>query len=457
MKIIFFCQALILQPLVSTNASWFGNADDDQAISVNNDFEKFWVDAIDIANNLDDYDKLWIHPHKCVWSECAVDDTDDGYMGDNRDGDEQWYQYRTQGFCANAAYSLYGRKKNEFSFRGCSRGHFLNSFFTYGGADTLLKSIDQTPVLYNHNNGEDDANDDYNGDDGNNDDDASTNAACVEIDYEESDGDGDGDGDDSNSGSNDNNQYSATLGCNSDGNYNIAAFKSSSCDGNYFTSIVDEFEEYNNQHNAIGCHKIYDSNLEVSVDNILTLLNNSWSCDLRLYPGGCPDPWGTKKNFDFALRTIAHGGNPNLAYKNMIWTTPLHIISTVLLLLTIMIFVLAYIVKNESRAIQSKGGKNFIGYARCVAEDIAIGARQLWTFARLKFAAFMVSLSKDQKKSPAKKGSFEKSDSNSDTSDDYVHIDEEVENESKTGNDGKAEVQESFSSPSISMTDTNEP
>ena len=69
----------------------------------------------DVLDTLESYDKFWIKLHSsgCVWSECGIDDTDDAYMGDNRDGDEQWYQYRTQNFCANAAYSLYGRKRND--------------------------------------------------------------------------------------------------------------------------------------------------------------------------------------------------------------------------------------------------------------------------------------------------------------------------------------------------------
>ena len=29
------------------------------------------------------------------------------------------------------------------------------------------------------------------------------------------------------------------------------------------------------------------------------LLNNSWSCDLRLYPDGCPDPYQLKEQYDF--------------------------------------------------------------------------------------------------------------------------------------------------------------
>ena len=73
-------------------------------------------------------------------------------MGDYRDGDEKWYQYRTQSFCANAAYSLYGIKKSDgsgsWTSGSCNRGHFINSFFTYGGADKLLKAVGMEAEMY---------------------------------------------------------------------------------------------------------------------------------------------------------------------------------------------------------------------------------------------------------------------------------------------------------------------
>jgi hypothetical protein len=425
-KVVTSTIALFIVNTASVDASW-GNNNRDEAISLN-EFRSFWVDAIDVVTDLDSYDKLWIKPHSCVWSECAVDDTDDNYMGDNRDGDEQWYQYRTQGFCANAAYSLYGVKKEDKvfpSFTGCSRRHFINSFFTYGGADNLLKSIGESPVVYTYDSDNDD-----NGDNEENDG-SSLNGACMEIEYEGSDdyisNTDDGEDDDSNSGSNDNDGYSGALGCGADGNYVIAAFQSSSCDGNYFVGIVDDFEDYNEQHSAIGCHKIYEDAGEVTSENVITLLSNSWSCDLRLYPNGCPDPYGKKEQFDFAMRTVAHGGNPQRAYQNMVLKTPLHVISWVLLAITIMVFVLTYLVKNETRARRSKGGKNLIGYSRCLIEDLATA---------LRCDVFVAMFSKNKSKedtdfSPEKEFSDESnngSESTGNSADSYVHVDDDVEN-----------------------------
>jgi len=369
----------------SSSSSSTSSGSQQQSVSLT-EISSFMLDATDIIADIDSYAKIWIKPHSCVWSECAVDDTDDGNTGDNRDGDEQWYQYRTQGFCANAAYSLYGVKKAEQflpSFTGCSRSHFINSFFTYGGADTLLNAVGQTPITYSYN-----GNDDYNYD--GDDDGYSKNAVCQAIDYQADDDDAaaddaaaeDADADNGErmlSGSNDGNGdgYGGTLGCTADGKYVFAAFASESCDGNYFAGVVDDFRDYNKQHRSIGCQKIYNS-WTMSTDNVIELLSNSWSCDMRLYPNGCPDPFGKKEKYDFAVRTISHGGNPYLAYKNMVLKTPIHIMSWVFFTFAVLITIVTYLLKNEVRA-QSKGGKNFIGYSRCVLEDCTIGIRTAGT------------------------------------------------------------------------------
>lgn len=381
----------------------------------------FWVEAADIVADLESYEKLWIKPHSCVWTECAIDDTDDGYTGDNRDGDGQWYQYRTQGFCANAAYSLYGQKKKDgflASFLGCTRRHFINSFFTYGGADNLLKSIGETPAVYNYDGDDNDGN--ANNDDGYG---SSANAVCSEIEYDAGSDANNNEDEEEQSGSGDNNQFSGTLGCAPDGQYVIAAFQSSSCDGNYYAGVVDTFEEYNKQHDAIGCHKIYQDGDEMSVENVMKLLSNSWSCDLRLYPNGCPDPYGEKEKYDFAMRTVAKGGNSQRAYQNMILKRPFRITSWVMFAATVMIFIFTYLVKNESRAIKSKGGRNVLGYLRCVGEDIALS----WNALTKKEST------EDDQSSIGDKVS--KDDASTDDSENsYVHVGDDVDTKARKKN-----------------------
>ena len=286
--------------------------------------------------------------HLCSWSECAVDDTDDSVVGDNRDGDEQWYQYRTQEFCANAAYSLYGAKKEDSGFFGCTRGHFINSFFTYGGADNLLQAVGITPVVYYNNDG---GNGNKQGSSSGN-----SNAVCHEI---ESDGQQQQSGDD--------NSLVSSMGCNAVGGYNIASFQASNCDGNYFLKEIDSFDAYNNLHSRVGCHRIWDKGMK-SDYALMYLLNNSWSCDLELYPNGCPDPYGNKERWDYALRTVANGGNAQLAYRNMLYKMPLRILSIFFAALAFVTVAFGYYVRNRER-VHSKGGK-FRGFLRCIGEDI---------------------------------------------------------------------------------------
>ena len=290
-----------------------------------------------------------------MWSECAIDDTDDAYMGDNRDGDGQWYQYRTQNFCANAAYSLYGRKKGEsvslvdrLGGSGCSRMHYINSYFTYGGADTLLKNLGVKPKIYYIDDDDDGQNATYYGGNGTDDDYAMSNATYYDYnetddDYRESSGNNaycveleDYDPEEAQeeegrklerqlSGSNDNGGYSSTMGCSTNGDYVISVFETNSCDGNYFLENVDTFDSYNSQH-AVGCQQIMKSDgygTEVSNKTVTQLLSNSWTCDVRMYPRRCPDPFGQKKHWEYALRTAARGGNPMWAYKVRHTKTPM--------------------------------------------------------------------------------------------------------------------------------------
>lgn len=307
--------------------------------------------------------------HHSSWSECAVDDTDDGYMGDNRDGDEQWYQYRTQEFCANAAYSLYGVKKGQSSlFSTCTRGHFINSFFTYGGADNLLLAIGKQPTVYYSNYDDDDGEDDDNNH-------QNSNAKCVELERD--------DDDDERrhlrqlSGSNDENAFTSTMGCSAEGSFVVASFEANNCNGNYYAGILDTFDKYNKQQENIGCHRIW-RRASGDATSIMYLMNNSWTCDLDLYPNGCPDPYGKKARYDYALKTIAHGGNANWAYKNMMLKRPMHFTSILFAILASFLIVFTYYVKNRDRMVAKSGG--IVGFFRCLGEDIAIQIERLGVY-----------------------------------------------------------------------------
>ena len=336
-----------------------------------------------ILEDLSQYSRLYIqvpkhsthmlgHGHgNCVWSECGLDDqTDDLQMGDYRDGDGRWYRFRTQFFCANAAYWLYGVKKGDWNIKGggCAKKHFINSFFTYDGADNLLKAVGISPdVYYDNNNGrklqeQDDA---VQGDDAQEQQQQAVehdygNANCVEINYGAND-DANNAGANRNLQSNDvNDGYSSALGCDSKGNYIMAAFQGSSCNGNYFLDTIDSMDNYNDEFGNIGCHEIYtNTNQEdYTQEAIYTLLRDSWACDTQLYPHACPDPFGEKSIDEYALHSAAHGGSGIMAYRSQKMQKYFHIVSGCFLMLAFLMFLPAYYLKNKgSVAKKSSKGK----------------------------------------------------------------------------------------------------
>ncbi|KAG7347486.1 hypothetical protein IV203_016191 [Nitzschia inconspicua] len=309
-----------------------------------NILSKYWIDARDVLEELDDYQALWIKVHGCVWSECAIDNNDDD--GENRDGDEQWYLARTQDFCANVAFSLYGIPKNHISLFSCSRGNYINSFFTYGGADTLLKALGKTPKIYYDGEYVDGY---YNSNYGYN----SSNSDCV-VDEDA--------------------YMSSTMGCSAGGKFAIAAFEGEYCHGTDFYDIIDPFQNYNRQMNRIGCHKIWGRGFG-NRQAATMLLSNSWSCDLDLYPNGCPDPYGQKARYDYALRAVAHGQSPSWAVTNMKLKRPLRILSWFMLIMGVFLLIFGYNVQNRERMSMNGGGLK--GFFRVLSEDIHAYRKEL--------------------------------------------------------------------------------
>ena len=313
-----------------------------------------------------------------------MDNNDDD--GENRDGDEQWYQYRTQNFCANSAYTLYGIPKHGVSILNhCSRGHYINSFFTYGGADVLLQAIGKSPDVYY------DASSGYSNQNaygyGN-----YTNADCTVLEY----GDGNNGNDhrelegeepeqserELNSG--DNNYYnrdddgyygmSSTMGCSLNGKFNIATFGGEVCDGNNFIEVIDKMRKYNRQMGSVGCHQIHGNGiLGGSNKTAVALLRNSWACDIDLYPDGlCPDPYGYKQRSANSLRAVSHGQSGRLAIMNGRLKMPLSIISWFAFLVGSFLGIFSYRLQNKERIERKGKGKAHIGMIRCLQTDFAV-------------------------------------------------------------------------------------
>lgn len=356
----------------------------------------YWNDARNVLQDLHQFQALYIQYSGCVWSECSVDNYDDD--GENRDGDEYWYQYRTQPFCANAAYSLYGILKNRvvLPWDHCSRGTYINSFFTYGGADTLLEAYDgeiTTPSTY-FDNYEQNADDDYSSSY------YHSNAVC----YAEDDEDGNSGDDDANNG------YSATMGCSADGKKFVAAlFKGQVCEGQLFQETIDSMDGYNRViRRNFQCRQIYSrlrdgaavqqyyDQLEASYNNnnerhrtltvkrtnhtiseshlrtktqqerslennndddnnaiatpdipAWTILSQSWACDVSLYPDGCPDPYRLKRRYDAVLNAAAKGRNGALARWHYRIARFLRMASVVAVLSGIVLYMSAYWVSRR--------------------------------------------------------------------------------------------------------------
>jgi hypothetical protein len=253
---------------------------------------------------------------------------------------------RTQEFCANVAFSLFGIPKNHISLLSCSRGNYINSFFTYGGADTLLQALGKTPRVYYDGEYVDGY---YNSNYGFN----SSNADCV-VDEEA--------------------YMSSTMGCSAGGKFAIATFEGEYCHGTDFYDIVDPLRKYNRQMNRVGCQKIWGRGFG-NRKAATMLLSNSWSCDLDLYPNGCPDPYGQKARYDYALRAVAHGQSPSWAVTNMKLKRPLRILSWLMMIMGIFFLIFGYNVQNRERMSMNGGGLK--GFFRVLSEDIHLYRKEL--------------------------------------------------------------------------------
>jgi hypothetical protein len=231
---------------------------------------------------------------------------------------------RVQQFCANAAYSLYGIPKNWISapLMGCTRGHYIDSFFTYNSSDVFLRSLgdqktdqlfDDDSIMWGQGHG---------------------GAACHTI----------GDG------------TSETLGCTANGKFGVASFTDEYCDGNYFSEISQSLGGYNRRIQT-HCHLVYGRNGWLSGNRaaVEDLLANSWSCDVELYPNGCPDPYSHKRIQANALHAASKGWNPTFAYNNARFKRPIRITAWFFFISGVFFFLFSYRLSNKDR-IKKRGG-----------------------------------------------------------------------------------------------------
>mmetsp|Transcript_1755 Transcript_1755/g.2449 ORF Transcript_1755/g.2449 Transcript_1755/m.2449 type:complete len:496 (+) Transcript_1755:218-1705(+) len=341
--------------------------------------QMYWRDASNILEDLDQFESLFIRVHGCVWSpyyDADAHDDDDNTDDDGdeaaRDGDENWYLYRSQSFRANTAFSLYGNLKGDMRpGRHCSKATYINSFFTFEGAAKFSELFG----IY---------------------DDLAT-SECVEVEEDSNSGSGDrirrrlsGSGDDG---------YSATMGCSAYGDFEWAEFANGYCDGHYYMNATDTMQSYNKKMlgGNFNCRKVYSRwrniqgrNLEDAAgdddgaaanddaaaaaddayvaddyaaygdDNVTyvdddeyggnyssigeLVLASSSACDINQYPNGvCPDPYGLKVAYQRAMENARTGRNNSTPMTQRV----MQVLSCLFLLFAASLFLSVYFKKTE--------------------------------------------------------------------------------------------------------------
>lgn len=333
----------------------------------------YWKDSANVLQDLDKFSALYIKVHNCVWSEFGLGmNYDDD--GENHDGDGNWYMTRVQPFRANAAFSLYGTLREDSSFGGgCKKRTYINSFFTYMGADSIVRLLELGVSAFP--------------------DSSYGSNKCYEY-YDENSGNNKNNGKDRRdlkSGDNNQNSMSTTMGCAEDGTFANAKFLGSDCDGNYFLNITDTLDDYNAAMEKVSCYQVWNYHKEHTSSRSLgqnynddaipttygsiaeKLLYTSFACDLDQYPEACPNPYGLKSKYTNSMKSAASGGrritsrsSTNGVLGN--WRNPVLFFSWFFLVIGLAFVALAYKVKNR-RFIDKEGG-GAEGFSKVLFSDL---------------------------------------------------------------------------------------
>lgn len=241
------------------------------------------------------FDKLYIRYHNCAWSAYNGDCGADGNGGD------LWYLGLTECFRANAAYSLYGVPKGADD-KGCTKGTYLNSFFSTGGVDAFVETLENAGVYVNQQG-------EQQGDDENQEEQAEINGECQAVEAENQDGD---QGDDYDWTANNRKMFDGTtsvgVGC-AGSQFAVKTYGGAYCDERAAIAVTDELTDFNEGLEAAECVVIYDgtgqnddANDGNQAEEELELFQNSEACNVRFYPKSCPDPYG---KLSFEARSTA--------------------------------------------------------------------------------------------------------------------------------------------------------
>lgn len=253
-------------------------------------------DSESIANDISKYKKLYLSYENCAWSSYGEEGQDNPC--NVAEGDEDyWYLGLTACLRANAAYSLYGVLNGEED-EGCTKGTFINSFFTTSGVENFVESLANAGVEFSDQDQDAEINlssecqavdnggdgEDENGDDG-----AQNDGA--QVDYT----------------ANNRKIYEDTtsigLGCSKDENtFVFKTYSGSYCDERGESQVTDTLSNFNKEIEKAKCIVVYEAAQNNGDDDgaqqeqNLDFLEDSVPCNTRLYPHQCPDPFKIIKN-----------------------------------------------------------------------------------------------------------------------------------------------------------------
>lgn len=202
---------------------------------------------------------------------------------------------RTQCFKANAAYSLYGvLKGNSVPSSPCSKGTYINSFFTTFGAESFTGPLGLGVDTINSQCQENEPDQMYLDDD----------QAAADDDYLD-----------------DNFQFynykaysSSGTGCQNK-NFVTDSYQGAFCHGRNYLETTSTLDDLNDMLKGMQCTEIYNVNSnnnnegrrldeeDINFEEMdpIGILSYSKSCSLRQYPRDCPDPYGLKKKYSRAI------------------------------------------------------------------------------------------------------------------------------------------------------------
>jgi hypothetical protein len=188
--------------------------------------EMYWADAVNVLEDIQSFDSLYIKFTGCVWSEYGMGEDHGEYYDDDEEEDDgancggsggyaHWYMGRTACFRANAAYELYGIPSGSSKSSGCHKGTYINSFFTRLGPEIVADAFGLDNSVVNVK--------------------CETISGGVDDEYQDGD---DGWGGAVHNTLADTSSSSMATGCSSSGRFQLDMFQGAYCDGLHYTETV---------------------------------------------------------------------------------------------------------------------------------------------------------------------------------------------------------------------------